>query len=81
MLAPETEGLTLRLLNLEHAKDSESVFALDQDPQVMRYINGGDPTSRKDLTRIKERVAAFTRPEKGWGLWGIFEKESGDFQG
>ncbi|KZN46801.1 GNAT family N-acetyltransferase [Pseudoalteromonas luteoviolacea] len=62
--------LTYRLLTPE---DRNLLFALDQDPEVMRYINGGKPNSQADIDNIFiPRLKQFTYAEKGWGLWGCF---------
>ena len=39
----ETPRLRLRRFT---AVDAEHLFALDNDPEVMRYLNGGVPTPR-----------------------------------
>jgi RimJ/RimL family protein N-acetyltransferase len=41
-----TSRLDLRRFTLD---DVDDVEALDADPEVMRYINGGHPTSREEL--------------------------------
>lgn len=63
------------------AKDSSSVYELDQDPLVMKYINGGSPSTPETHKKVQERVAKFRNPERGWGLWGAFEKSSQAFCG
>lgn len=40
----ETERLVLRPFT---EADTEHLLALDSDPDVMRFINGGKPTSRE----------------------------------
>ena len=42
----ETERLILRRLTPD---DLDSATQLDSDPEVMRYINGGRPTSREEM--------------------------------
>lgn len=76
-----SERLAFRLLNLEEQEDSEFVFQLDQDPLVMRYINGGQVSTRENHERVRARVAHFANPERGWGLWGVFEQSSEEFAG
>ncbi|MCF2859045.1 GNAT family N-acetyltransferase [Pseudoalteromonas sp. SMS1] len=62
--------LTYRLLT---AQDRDLLFALDQDPEVMRYINGGKPNTLADIDDIfVPRLEQFTNTQKGWGLWGCF---------
>lgn len=81
MQVPNSERLLYRLLDLENAKDSERVFDLDQDPEVMKHINGGTPSTPSLHQRGRERVAKFRNPERGWGLWGVFDKDEGGFLG
>lgn len=81
MHIPDSKRLTFRLLNLETAEDLEHVFGLDQDPQVMQYINGGKPTAPEDMPRVQARVREFTNQNKGWGLWGVFARPESDFLG
>ena len=42
----ETERLTLRRFTLD---DLDPLTALDADPAVMRFINGGRPTPRGEM--------------------------------
>lgn len=52
--------------------DSEFLFQLDQNPEVMRYINGGNMTTREDIKAIFiPRHNAYKQTEKGWGLWKV----------
>ncbi|MBA6297100.1 GNAT family N-acetyltransferase [Colwellia sp. MB02u-9] len=52
--------------------DSEFLFQLDQNPEVMRYINGGHISTRKDISEVFiPRHNAYKNVEKGWGLWKV----------
>ncbi len=52
--------------------DSEFLFQLDQNPDVMRYINGGTMTTREDISdKFVPRHNAYKNPDKGWGLWKV----------
>ena len=69
MQVPDSERLSFYLMNHNHA---QQLFELDQDPAVMKYINGGQKTSRADINnKFIPRVQSFTNPEQGWGLWGV----------
>ncbi|WP_371186703.1 GNAT family N-acetyltransferase [Thalassotalea maritima] len=62
MTVPPSERLTYRLMDVD---DSERFYQLDQDPQVMKYINGGTPSSRDDIEhklmpRLAQINAAFS---------------------
>jgi RimJ/RimL family protein N-acetyltransferase len=69
-------------LESNRQEDQELLFSLDQDPEVMRFINGGQPTTREALQDVMmPRLAAYTRPDKGWGMWGVFDRAGGRFYG
>ena len=52
--------------------DSEFLFQLDQNPEVMRYINGGNMPTRKNISEVFiPRHNAYKNVEKGWGLWKV----------
>jgi RimJ/RimL family protein N-acetyltransferase len=74
-----TERLELRPFALE---DLDALEALDADPEVMRYINGGRPTSREEL---REDILPFWLgyDERGdaWGFWAAIERATGTFLG
>jgi len=68
----ETERLLLRRFA---ETDVDRLLALHNDPEVMRFINGGKPTSREEVEReYRERFA-------GEGFWAAVEKATGEFVG
>jgi RimJ/RimL family protein N-acetyltransferase len=74
-----TERLDLRPFTLE---DLDALEALDADPEVMRYINGGRPTSREELR--EDSLPFWLRSyERGdaWGSWAAIERATGSFIG
>ncbi len=78
----ETERLVLRPFGEDDDSDIERLVRLDSDPDVMRFINGGRPTSR---VHVVERVLPqLTRdyPCIGTrGFWAAEEKATGAFLG
>ena len=61
------------------ADDLDALVALDQDPEVMRYINGGTPTPRVVAEELLLRMLAqATAP--GLGFFAV-EASDGDFLG
>lgn len=74
-----TERLVLRCFTEE---DTGRLLALDSDPEVMRYINGGRPTPR-------ERIVSHTLPGMlrryecldGPAYWAAEERTGGRFVG
>jgi RimJ/RimL family protein N-acetyltransferase len=74
----ETDRLVLRDFT-DSAADVESLFALDDDPEVMRFINGGRPATRGEaLPAMLRRYPAFGG---GRGCWAAREKAGGRFVG
>lgn len=52
--------------------DSEFLFQLDQNPEVMRYINNGQKTSKQDILNLFiPRLYTYRNKKKGWGLWKV----------
>ena len=57
--------------------DADFLYNLDQDPEVMIYINGGKVSSREQIAQMfLPRLAKYANPEKGWGLWRVTVKAS-----
>lgn len=74
-----TERLSFRLMD-EH--DSELLWLLDQDPDVMKYITGGEISSKEKIRDIFiPRMQAYRNPDKGWGLWQVNLRETGNYLG
>ncbi|HEV2580031.1 MAG TPA: GNAT family N-acetyltransferase [Ktedonobacteraceae bacterium] len=63
------------------ADDVDLLVDLDSDPEVMRFITGGRPTSREVIQN--DTLPAFLRyvPVSGMGVFAAIEKESGEFLG
>jgi RimJ/RimL family protein N-acetyltransferase len=75
----ETERLLLRRFT---AADADLLVELDGDPEVMRFINGGEPTSIEEVrSEILPRFLAYYRRFSGYGFWAVIEKSSGEFVG
>jgi RimJ/RimL family protein N-acetyltransferase len=65
-----TERMHLRRLTAEHLED---LVALDADPEVMRFINGGVPTSRETyVTELLPRMTAFD--DKPYGFAAAYRE-------
>lgn len=67
----ETERLILRPLTMD---DVDQLVALDADPAVMRYINGGQPTTRSEMEQVVReslghRWLALDRPTGAFVGW------------
>lgn len=79
MTINDSARLSFRLMT---AADAELLFQLDQDPEVMRYINGGKVTTMDDIIKVFiPRMQSYTNREKGWGLWQVTVKDTAQFIG
>ena len=79
MKIEDTSRLAIALMNED---DAELLFQLDQDPEVMRYINGGHMTTMKEIREVAlPRLKSYTDPQTGWGLWKLTVKEDNTFIG
>jgi RimJ/RimL family protein N-acetyltransferase len=79
MKIEDTSRLAFALMNED---DAEQLFQLDQDPEVMRYINGGHMTTMKQIHEVAlPRLKRYTDPKTGWGMWKLTVKEDNTFIG
>lgn len=75
----ETERLVLRRFT---AADLDHLVELDSDPEVMRYLTGGKPTSRDAVRdRILPNILAYYAQHPGLGCWAALERSTGEFLG
>ena len=75
----ETDRLILRRFTMD---DEDLLFELDNDPEVMFYLNAGAPVPREEI--VDETLPAFLGYYdrfEGYGFWAAIEKESGRFLG
>ncbi|MFC4120779.1 GNAT family N-acetyltransferase [Nonomuraea zeae] len=68
----ETDRLILRRFT---ESDADHLFALHNDPEVMRYLNGGRPTPREVI--VEETLPRYIVS----GYFAAVEKQSGAFLG
>lgn len=73
----ETERLIIRPVTLD---DKEGFFALDSDPEVMRYV-GNKPISHKEEAENTIRFIQDQYAANGTGRWVITDKITNDFIG
>jgi RimJ/RimL family protein N-acetyltransferase len=62
--------------------DADDLLALDNDPDVMRFLNGGRPTSREAL--LERTLPRLLHDHPGWGTrgyWAAQRKDGGAFLG
>jgi len=76
---PISSRLSYRLMD---KNDAELLYQLDQDPQVMKYITDGVPSTRENINNVFiPRMDAYRDERKGWGLWQVNESNSEQFIG
>ena len=69
MIVSNSQRLTYRLMTLQ---DANLLFEIDQDPAVLKYINGGKVSSMEEInTLMIPRLQQYLSPQKGWGIWQI----------
>lgn len=75
----ETPRLVLRRFTPD---DLDALVALDGDPVVMRYINGGRETPRDEMRDdyLPFWLAYYERGDV-WGFWAVIDKATGRFLG
>ncbi|MBL4764855.1 MAG: GNAT family N-acetyltransferase [Colwellia sp.] len=79
MQIADSTRLTYTLMGQD---DAQALWALDQDPEVMRFINGGKPNSIDTINEVfLPRMKAFSNVKKGWGLWQVTDKASREYLG
>ncbi|HEX8982432.1 MAG TPA: GNAT family N-acetyltransferase [Ktedonobacterales bacterium] len=75
----ETERLRLRRFTYD---DIDALVALDSDPEVMRFLNGGVPTPRALIeSEILPRFLRSYTHGDGFGVFAAIEKATGKFLG
>ena len=75
----ETQRLVLRRFTVADADDLES---LDADPDVMRFVTGGVPTSRDEIeNEVLPAFLSYYQRYEGFGFWAVVEKATGEFLG
>lgn len=79
MKVKNSKRLSFALMNRD---DAELLFELDQDSEVMRYVNGGIITTREFLNEVfLPRMEAYRNEAEGWGLWKVIITQTGQFIG
>jgi RimJ/RimL family protein N-acetyltransferase len=75
----ETDRLTLRAATPD---DVDNLYTLNSDPEVMRYINGGHPTPRQEISgAIIPFWLKFYERDDGLGYWIAQSKADQRFLG
>lgn len=76
---PPSPRLRVRLMD---AGDAPLLFELDQDPEVMRYLNDGKPSTWEEIQDVfVPRFMRFTDATAGCGLWEVRTRAQGEYLG
>jgi len=74
-----SERLKFRLMD---SQDAQALWQLDQDPQVMKFLNGGKPSSMEQVHNVFiPRMEKYRNSKKGWGIWQVSNKETDEYLG
>jgi RimJ/RimL family protein N-acetyltransferase len=75
----ETDRLVLRRFT---TGDVNNLVGLDADPDVMRFVSGGIPTSREEIeNEFLPAFLGYYQRYQAFGFWAAIEKSTGDFLG
>ncbi|CAD0226691.1 GNAT family N-acetyltransferase [Planktothrix agardhii] len=75
----ETKRLILRQFT---ELDADFLWNLDNDPRVMKYINGGHPTPKEVIqTQTLPRFMRYYSRYSYFGVWAVVEKATGELMG
>jgi len=75
----ETERLVLRRFT---PADVDNLAGLDADPDVMRFVSGGIPTSRDEIeNEFLPAFLGYYQRYQAYGFWAAIENSTGDFLG
>jgi len=75
----ETDRLVLRRFT---TGDVDNLVGLDADPDVMRFVSGGIPTSREEIeNEFLPAFLGYYQRYQAFGFWAAIEKSTGDFLG
>ena len=74
-----TERLVLRRFTED---DVDNLVELDSDPEVMRFITGGRPTTRNEIENdLLPAFLGYYERYAGYGFWAAIDKSTGQFLG
>lgn len=74
----ETERMVLRHFTPD---DLDELIELDNDPQVMRFINGGAPTPTADVQHFLDHWIGYDERGTGYGTFAAIDKSINGFLG
>jgi RimJ/RimL family protein N-acetyltransferase len=74
-----SERLKFRLMD---ETDAETLWQIDQDPLVMKFLNGGTPSSKHEVNSVfMPRMQKYRNEALGWGIWQVLDKCNDEYLG
>ena len=73
----ETERLVLRMFR---ESDTDAYAEMVSDPEVMRFLGGGQPVPRAEAWRNMAMILGHWQL-RGYGMWAVEEKATGEMVG
>ncbi len=74
-----SERLKFRLMDID---DAQALWQIDQDPEVMKFLNGGKPSSIEQVNCVFiPRMNKYRNSELGWGIWQVSDKVTDEYLG
>lgn len=74
-----SQRLSFAMLSNE---DAQLLFDVDQDEDVMRYINGGKRTTMQTIVEVMlPRMAKYRDPQRGYGIWQVRRQQDDSYLG
>lgn len=74
----ETERLLLRHITSD---DFESLYRMNSDPVVMKFVGDGSVRDHEQMVKEMEMLISHYTRKPGLGIWATVEKSSGNFLG
>ena len=79
LIIPPSPRLSFGLLSQQ---DAQLLFEVDQDEEVMRYLNNGQRTTMQTIIEVMlPRMAQYRNPELGYGIWQVRRLEDNTYLG
>ena len=79
MQVPDSSRLTFRIMGQD---DAQALWEIDQDPQVMKFLNGGKLSSMEQVNSVFiPRMEKYRDSKKGWGIWQVSDKVTDEYLG
>jgi RimJ/RimL family protein N-acetyltransferase len=74
-----SERLKFRLMD---ATDRQALWQIDQDPLVMKFLNGGTPSTKDEVNSVfLPRMQKYRNTALGWGIWQVLDKYNNEYLG